>query len=232
MTIRIFTDGSSRGNPGRGGWGAIVVTQESVVEIGGREDMTTNNRMELSAVALALEVVPDRNATIVVYIDSEYVIKGLTTWIYNWERNGWQTTDKRDVLNKDLWQRCAHAMHGLDVSLVNVKGHAGVVGNERADVIATSFADNDPVDLFNGKRNDYSIPIDDVGVDANKVAKKKDKSTRNRGKAYSYVSLVDGEVCVHKTWAECEARVKGKSAKFKKAISKDEEDVLVKEYSQ
>ncbi|HEY9480868.1 MAG TPA: ribonuclease HI [Candidatus Paceibacterota bacterium] len=229
MTIEIYTDGSSRGNPGPGGWGAIIRTEKEVKELGGREDHTTNNRMELSAAINALVYVDenDMNGDIVLQTDSKYVIQGITKWVKGWERNGWKTADKKDVGNRDLWEALSFASKGLSVEWKYVEGHAGHPGNERCDEIATGMADKVSVDLYHGPRDKYPVDLDaEPAVGA--IAKKKSKSS---APGYSYLSVVDGTLEIHKTWKECEARVKGvKGARFKKALSKEDEDTIRKEW--
>src|SRR3989339_4450 len=100
--VTIYTDGSSRGNPGPGGWGVIVDDGDRVIEMGGREDHTTNNRMELTAAIKSLEAISGDEVT--VYTDSEYVMKGITEWVHNWQKKGGRTANKKPVLNQDLWQ--------------------------------------------------------------------------------------------------------------------------------
>lgn len=141
----IYTDGSSLGNPGPGGYGVVVVVDgKSTQEFGGYEKDTTNNRMELMAAIEALEYInknkPDGKVTI--YADSAYVLGGVTTWIHNWEKNGWKTANKKQVLNQDLWQMLIALVRVFDgeLSWQKVKGHAGHEHNERADAIATSYA--------------------------------------------------------------------------------------------
>ncbi len=160
--ITIYTDGSSRGNPGPGGWGAIIVDSEKVKEIGGAEKHTTNNRMELMACIKALESLTqdDVEEEIVVLTDSQYVSKGITEWIHGWEKNDWKTAAKKPVENKDLWQVLAHNAEGKNIEWKFVRGHAGSVGNERCDVIATSFADGEPVTLYDGVRTKYNLNLD------------------------------------------------------------------------
>src|SRR3989338_11268772 len=104
MDTVIFTDGAARGNPGPGGWGAIVLTPDTAYELGGREGHTTNNRMEMLAVISALESIHDHEG-IVINTDSAYVINGIMRWVIGWQKNNWKTTQKEDVLNKDLWER-------------------------------------------------------------------------------------------------------------------------------
>ena len=152
MTI-IYTDGSSRGNPGPGGWAAIIDDGEMIREIGGTEEHTTNNRMELMACIRAIESVEEDEATL--YTDSEYVMKGITLWVKNWQVKGWKTAAKKPVLNQDLWQALLMATEGKDIKWEYVAGHAGHALNERCDEIATSFADGLTIDLYDGPRNSY-----------------------------------------------------------------------------
>lgn len=224
MTTTIFTDGSARGNPGPGGWGAIILNPDTALELGGREDHTTNNRMELMAVISALEASPnDRDITI--FIDSAYVVNGITRWVNGWMKNNWKTSTKEDVVNRDLWERLVEAVAHKVIDWKLIKGHSGTPGNERCDVIATSFADNNPVLLYNGSRSRYGISI---SISAIPPAKKpKSKST-----AYSYVSMVDGKIETHKTWDECKARVHGVNAKFKKSVSPKDEEDIIREFSE
>lgn len=133
--IDIYTDGACKGNPGPGGWGAWLSFGESEKSLHGGEAMTTNNRMELTAVIRALEALK-KPCDVRIYTDSVYVQKGITEWIVGWKARGWRTADKKPVKNDDLWKM-------LDVLVVNhriewlwVKGHAGNAGNERADTLA------------------------------------------------------------------------------------------------
>ncbi len=218
--ITIFTDGSSRGNPGSGGWGSVVVNGENVYELGGRENKTTNNRMEMMAIIKGLESVKEKN-NISIYTDSAYVINGITKWVKGWEKNDWVTATKTPVLNSDLWKELVKVSEKKDIDWKLIPGHSGVKANERCDEIATGFADNDLVNLYKGLLRDYSY--DPLDLQVGEVKKK----SKNSGKAYSYVSSIDGDVVVHKAWEDCEKRVKGKKAQFKKVFSSKEEQELV-----
>lgn len=231
MKTIIFTDGSSRGNPGPGGWGSVVVNGDQVIELGGREEHTTNNKMELRAAIEGLKVGSEAEE-IVIYTDSSYVIKGITQWIKGWKRNGWKTQTKEDVSNKDEWMELDTLVSGKQIKWEYVGGHIGIKGNERCDEIATAFADKEPISLYKGSLSEYPIPsILDISHDALQLATKKSSSARSSAKAYSYISLVDGKIEIHKTWAECEKRVKGVKARFKKSLNKEEEQEIVKEFS-
>lgn len=156
--ITIYTDGSSRGNPGPGGWGAIVMDEVRAVELGGREDHTTNNRMELIAAIKALEYVSTLEPEqIVLYTDSEYVMKGITEWVSGWQKRGWRTAAKKPVLNQDLWQALILASDEKEIDWKYVAGHSGHAFNDRCDEIATSFADDLNTTLYNGARTGYKV---------------------------------------------------------------------------
>lgn len=237
--IIIYTDGSSRGNPGPGGWGAIVATSVRVVELGAGDRHTTNNKMELSAAIEALSYVRDLGGeyTIDMHVDSQYVINGITKWVAGWERNGWMSSKKEEVLNRDLWEPLARVvadlqMSGCKISWNYTPGHAGIAGNDRADVIATMFADEEDPKLFGGPRSEYAVDLVPHAGDPKLLASKKMKSKSNSGaKAYSYLSLVDGKLEKHSTWAECEKRVKGvRGTKFKKSVSADDERAIIKSW--
>jgi ribonuclease HI len=133
--IVIYTDGACSGNPGPGGWGALLSWKGHKKEIFGGELETTNNRMELMAAIKALESLK-RSGSIALYTDSTYVRDGITKWIHAWKRNGWRTAAKKPVKNEDLWMRLEEALGGHDVEWYWVKGHAGHQGNERADKLA------------------------------------------------------------------------------------------------
>ena len=133
--VEIFTDGACSGNPGPGGWGAILRMAGKERELSGGEPATTNNRMELMAVIAGLEAL-QRPCKVRLTTDSKYVLDGATKWIKGWKRNGWKTADKKPVKNVDLWQRLDVAMKEHDVRWHWVKGHAGHPENERADQLA------------------------------------------------------------------------------------------------
>ena len=133
--VEVFTDGACSGNPGPGGWGAILRCGESEKELSGGEPATTNNRMEMMAAIAALEALK-RPSQVKLHTDSQYVKNGITQWIHNWKRSGWKTADKKPVKNVELWQRLEAALVPHTVEWVWVKGHAGHAENERADELA------------------------------------------------------------------------------------------------
>lgn len=233
-----FTDGSSRGNPGPGGWGSVVAFGDRVVELGGSEKETTNNRMELLAIAEAISKAADMGASsVVVATDSTYAMKGATSWMKGWKANGWKTKTKDDVANVDLWQMIDVAMSRASVRFVIVGGHVGTPGNERCDRIATAFADGKDTALFDGTLAEYPIHIvaggEPVATRSEDLADKKAKlkSGSRSGTAYSYVSMVGGIIQTHATWKECEARVKGVSGtRFKKSLSVSDEAEIISDF--
>lgn len=133
--VEIFTDGACKGNPGAGGWGALLIAGEHIKELFGGEKNTTNNRMELQAVISALEALK-RPCEVIVYTDSQYVQKGISEWIHGWKARGWKTAAKEPVKNVDLWQALDAAQKMHTIHWRWVKGHAGHAGNERADALA------------------------------------------------------------------------------------------------
>jgi ribonuclease HI len=135
MVVEIYTDGACSGNPGPGGWGAVLTYRGREKEICGGEPATTNNRMELMAAIQALETLT-RPTTVHLYTDSVYVRSGITSWLASWKRNGWLTSAKQPVKNADLWQRLEAAAAPHQVQWRWVKGHNGDPGNERADALA------------------------------------------------------------------------------------------------
>jgi ribonuclease HI len=134
-TIEIFTDGACKGNPGPGGWGALLCWNGHEKELFGGEGQTTNNRMELQAVIEALSSLK-RRSNVRVYTDSQYVQQGISSWIHNWKKRGWKTADKKPVKNEDLWRRLDALAAEHNIEWKWVRGHAGHEGNERADALA------------------------------------------------------------------------------------------------
>ena len=133
--VVIYTDGACSGNPGPGGWGAILTWGDKCKEISGGEATTTNNRMELMAAISALEALT-RPSRVELHTDSVYLKDGITKWIHGWKKNGWRTADKKPVKNAELWQRLDEAQRVHDIDWRWVKGHAGHAENERADELA------------------------------------------------------------------------------------------------
>ena len=148
--IKIYTDGSARGNPGKAGWGAVFLFGDKIFEMGGRSDHATNNQMELTGPIEALKYIKRKNlqqTPVQIISDSKYVILGITEWILGWQKNNWRNAAKKPVMNRELWEELHKLTEELKPTWEYVKGHNGDKWNDRADEIATSFADNEPVEL-------------------------------------------------------------------------------------
>ena len=231
--ILIFTDGACSGNPGPGGWGAVVVTPDGeVTELGGAAAATTNNQMELMGTIEALRHVAELKAPVTLYTDSTYVIRGITQWVWAWRQRGWKTAEGNDVSNRDLWEKLGRLVgaRGAEgkVTWLYSRGHVGTPGNERCDEIAVAFSQKKWVDLYQGPLLKYSVAIFDLPED---TALPEMKPKTEKKTAYSYQNMVHGEVYRHKDWPACERRTKGQSgAKFKKAMSAEDEKNILKEW--
>jgi ribonuclease HI len=141
--VVIYTDGACRGNPGPGGWGALLLTGDTRREIYGGESETTSNRMELTAAIRAIAAL-NRRCNVTIYTDSEYVRRGITEWIEQWKQRGWKTSSRKPVKNEDLWRELDGAIVSQDIEWRWVKGHSGDPGNERADELANRGIDELP----------------------------------------------------------------------------------------
>ena len=141
MSIRVYTDGACRGNPGPGGWGAIIFRDNEEIELFDGDKITTNNQMEMTAAIKALEYLKDEDQKILLYTDSDYLRQGITSWIVNWKNNNWRTAAKKPVKNKELWILLDQLVQELNIEWHWVKGHSGDPGNEQADNLANKGAD-------------------------------------------------------------------------------------------
>jgi ribonuclease HI len=219
--------------PGRVGGGSIVIFDHKVLELGGGEVSTTNNRMEMMAILKALQFCLSHNniqnlQKILILTDSIYLIRAMTQWIFGWKRRGWKTADNSEVSNQDLLQALDQVIYKIkslnskiELDWNFVKGHAGVPGNERCDQIAVAFSKNNYVELYKGLAQNYIF--DPFVIPELKPLPEMKKKTDTEKKAAWYISLVNGVFSKHQTWKECEALVKGRAAKFKKVTSVDEE---------
>lgn len=229
--ILIFTDGAAKGNPGKGGFGVVISYDGLVLEKGGYKEHTTNNEMELRAVVEALKEIVSKNRPVEIYTDSKYVVEGAKGWVFGWAKNGWKTKAETDVLNKELWQELLPLLGKVAIEWHKVPGHVGIIGNERADAIASGFAEKGEMALFAGLREEYTLNISDTSYDEEKAQDRSDARKRQAQKAYSYISLVDGVIETHQTWGECEARVKGKKGtRFKKSLDANNEKEIIKDF--
>lgn len=231
----IFCDGACSGNPGPGGWGAVITTMDGqVLELGGGHSQTTNNQMEMTATLEAIRALEGRSGPITIYTDSVYVIRGITQWIWGWMRNGWKTGEGKDVSNRELWQALSSAVGARkklgEINWKYVRGHTGVPGNERCDEIAVAFSKGGYVRLYKGPLLGYDVAILDLPPD-NGLPDTSNRQKTEKKAAHSYLSYVGGTPMRHATWAECERRVKGQpGAKFKKATSASDEATILKSW--
>jgi ribonuclease HI len=200
LPIRIVTDGASRGNPGPGGWAALIIRDGQITELGGHVANTTNNRMELLAAVAGLRAVPAATQ-IELFSDSMYLIDGATRWLASWKQRNWLTMEKVPVQHRDLWEEL-DVLAGNRVRWQHVKGHTGDAQNERANAIAQAHAYGLPIPAANRARP--------AGMPADGVPR--------------YLSLVGGRLMRHSSWEACKARVHGVAAtKYKKCSSYAEE---------
>lgn len=238
--ILIFTDGACSGNPGPGGWAAVVAWPDGRIrELGAGASSTTNNQMEIIAVIEGLRTAADgvgagtgtvssAAPVFLVCTDSTYVIRGITQWIWGWQKRGWVTAEGKDVLNKDLWIELASVVRGRNVVWRYVRGHQGTPGNERVDEIAVEFSKGRKPKLFAGGLLQYGVAIHDLPPEE-PLPEMKPKGEKKT--PYSYLSLLGSTCMRHSSWAECERRVKGQpGAKFKKAMSPEEESEILRSW--
>ena len=139
--IKIYTDGSCLGNPGNGGWAAIIIIDKKKIQIKGSKKDTTNNQMELLAPIKALKKIP-KGSNVQIFTDSKYVKSGITEWIHNWKKNGWKTADKKEVKNKNLWTELDDLSNAFDIEWIWVKAHSTDELNNEVDLMARSSANN------------------------------------------------------------------------------------------
>ena len=252
LTIRysnvlIYTDGACSGNPGPGGFGAIVSDFQKVIELGQAFPSTTNNRMELTAVIRALQSLqtfsvhfPQSPATtsekIIIYTDSVYVIRGATQWLFGWKKKGWVNAEGQPVTNRDLWEELDSILYHVKRELKSqiewrfIRGHKGIAGNERCDEIGVAFSKGAHVSLFSGPAENYHFDIQALPPQE-ELPEMKSKSSGGEAKKVWYWALVNGKAERFETWKECEAVVKGRSGvKFKKVSSDQEENELLKNW--
>lgn len=239
-SILIYTDGASSGNPGPGGWGTLIVDTrtEKVYELGEPLKRTTNNETELLALLEGLRKLSELSLTkdvhIYVYLDSEYVRNGVTKWMKGWKQKGWVTSTGEAVKNKEIWMAIGEELEMLKkiiIEYIHVDGHAGILGNERVNDIAQGYAQGITVDLYAGTLAKYSLTVDQLFLDPHGAGvKSAAKKFSGATKGGWYLSIVDGVLEKHLTWAACEMRVKGTKAVFKKVTSVEEENTWIKKY--
>ncbi len=235
--ILIYCDGACSGNPGPGGWGAIVgISQKQVFELGGFQPQTTNNQMELRGAIESIRSVEDHPGSIMMLTDSVYVIRGITQWAYGWQKRGWTTAEGKPVSNREYWEELVSVVAKRKKSFSDskiswnfVRGHIGIKGNERCDEIAVEFSHRKSPDLYEGSAAHYSFDFFKIPTLEPLPEMKGQKAEKKV--ALSYLSLVGTIPMRHATWGDCERRVKGQSgAKFKKAMSTEDESQILQSW--
>lgn len=231
QNIIAFTDGACSGNPGPGGWGAILlINEDKVIEYGAGYNQTTNNQMELSSVIFILKELKGKNCKIHIYTDSTYVINGATKWMWGWARNNWLTSEKNEVSNKELWQQMYQLVTPIRTQITwnYVRGHTGVVGNERCDEIAVAFSKGESPYLYKTSYEQYPHRILPLPKPEPLPEMKFGAASKSKDEKAYYVSVVNKVLSKHITWSDCERVVKGQpGAKFKKVKNEQEEQAFL-----
>lgn len=233
--VIIYSDGACSGNPGPGGWGAIIISNNKVKELSGFDPKTTNNRMELTGAIAALNSLNLMNShfkEVTLYTDSVYVIRGITQWIFGWKKRGWKNNENEEISNQDLWQDLDEAVRKIKIKIhwKYVKGHAGIPGNERCDELAVAESKRSPLQPYNGTAENYFFDVSQLPPEVPLPESNWAKSSESK-KHVAYLSYVNGSLKKHDTWTACEAEVKGRpGAKFKKFSTKDEEEAIKKSW--
>lgn len=210
-SVDIITDGACSGNPGRGGWAAIVIDGTQHNEYSGADAHTTNNRMELQAAITGLQRAPTQRPLRVI-TDSQYLINGITKWVKGWQKNGWKTREGQPVENRDLWEQLI-AVNGAHVSWQHVKGHAGHPLNERANTLAQQQAGSGTGSVFAPPAT--HTPQQPTNADPTEFP--------------CYLSLIGSNLQRHATWESCQRTVHGVSgAKFKKVANQQQLDAQLR----
>ncbi len=226
--VRITTDGACSGNPGPGGWAAIVEMGHRYFELAGGEPQTTNNRMEMTAVIEALRRVPPGSQPEVV-TDSSYVRDGITKWIFGWKRRGWVRPDGSPVLNRDLWEQMDALASTRGARFTLVRGHAGHPLNERCDELAVACARGETPELRTG--DVASLPSRQSAAASHAGSNQDPSSPAPSGQKPWYISLVNGELRRHATWPECQQTVSGAPrARYRKVTGPEQERAILSEW--
>lgn len=229
--VIVFTDGACSGNPGPGGWGAVLLKNGTeIFEYGAGFDQTTNNKMELSSVIFILQKLKNFTGKIHIFTDSTYVINGATKWMWGWARNNWLNAEKNEISNKDLWQEMYRLIPPLKSQITwnYVRGHTGVVGNERCDEIAVAFSKGDSPYLYQTDYTSYPHKILPLPKPEPLPEAKFNGAAKSKDEKNYYISVVNGVLSKHTTWSDCERVVKGRpGAKFKKVKNEQEENIFL-----
>ncbi|MCM2266313.1 MAG: ribonuclease HI [Elusimicrobiales bacterium] len=232
-TIFIYCDGACSGNPGPGGWAAVLFFPEGrVLELGGAERPTTNNRMEMAAAIAALGAVRARPEPVKLYTDSGLLINGIKNWIHGWKRKGWLTAAGQPVVNRDLWESLDALTSERKGRLAwgHVKGHAGHEINERCDAIAVAFSKGPRPVLYDGPAVGCGYSLLEPGAEHLHQPGAPGKASKSKPPKHGYyLSLIHGQVFRDAAWDTCKARVHGVAgAKFKKVADGVQEKETLK----
>lgn len=221
----VYGDGACSGNPGPGGWAYLMAhgPTQTVWERSGFAAATTNNRMELGALLEALRDIKAKypqETSVKFFWDSSYVVNGFNQWLFGWAKRGFTKADGTPISNLDLWQAVWELKKSLPpLQMTQIPGHSGLPGNERVDELSVAQSQQSPIPEYNGPLANYPITITDLLAGAAHV-----DTAGLSGMSYpAYISLINGNLVRHLTWPECQAHVKGKSAKFKKVKNAAEE---------
>ncbi len=231
----IFADGACSGNPGPGGWGAVLYSPKGIIkELGGFSQSTTNNKMELSAAIESLKYLKSVNSEIIFYTDSSYVLNGITKWVWGWLKKDWKSSQGQDVSNKDFWIELLNCIKNKKIDWRYCPGHSGITGNEIADQIAVSFSKTQYYNLYYGSEESYShtifplpelYPIPSMGGTNTNFNKKSNEKP-------FYLSYSNGVVFLHNDWSSCQSCTQGISgAKYKKLKNQDEVNATLKSWN-
>ncbi len=217
----LYTDGACRGNPGPGGWAAIILSPSGQVhELGSFHPSTTNNRMEMTAALEALKALPAAKPAVLL-TDSTYLIRGALYWAHGWQKRGWKTAQGEAVQNQDLWQKLLEELKKRKVEWRYVRGHAGIPGNERCDQLAVAFSQGEIPHLYRGHLKNY--PHATLELPPFEPLPEMKSNASEKKSVFGYISYVQGEYSFHQSWAACEQAVKGRpNARFKKALTREQ----------
>lgn len=242
--VIIFTDGACSGNPGPGGWAYLVyfIENNHIIEAGGPQPNTTNNQMEMEAAYQALKYVETFSGlnSIEIFSDSKYLIQGVTEWISGWKKKGWKKSNGEDVLNQAFWLKLETQINRVSgfaqIKWKYVPAHSGIPSNERVDKISVEFSLGSLPKLQTGSPDQLGYdPLADSQYSNSLIQKKNSNEIYlEQGKFQQplYLTLIDGVLQEHKTWVECEQRVKGvRQAKYKKVKSQGEYDSVLKSWN-
>ena len=237
--ITVFTDGASKGNPGPGGWGVIIVTPDGhVTELGGGAPLTTNNKMELTGAIEALSRLQGTRGPVSIYTDSTYVIQGIAQWVHGWKRRGWKTAAGTRRAEPGAcgssWRPSRRRAARARIAWHYVRGHVGIPGNERVDEIADSFAVQQPVALYDGPLLRLSACRSSISPTTPTVparSKPSSGASRSRRRCLLVPQRRRRQADAPRDLGECEQRVKGRSgARFKKATSAADEEAILRSW--